>query len=90
MVCISRPYHLTFFKSCLPQILLDPFLNTFTQLLLIVSRGIPIRLPTSADFTSHTPTLPFNLEVQFVCQCASAAETYGSTTTLQCTDLLNA
>ena len=24
-ICLSRPYHLKFLKSCLPQILLDPF-----------------------------------------------------------------
>ena len=27
-VCLSRPYHFKNFKGCLPQILLDPFLNT--------------------------------------------------------------
>ena len=32
MVCTSRPNHLKFFKGCLPQILLGPFLNTFTQI----------------------------------------------------------
>ena len=29
MVCLSRPYHFEFFKSCLPQILLGPFQNTW-------------------------------------------------------------
>ena len=28
MVCQSRPYHFNFFKGCLPQSSLDPFLNT--------------------------------------------------------------
>ena len=28
MVCQSRPYHFKFFKGCLPQSSLDPFLNT--------------------------------------------------------------
>ena len=32
--CLGRPYHFEFFKSCLPQILLGPFLNTLTQILL--------------------------------------------------------
>ena len=27
---LGRPYHFTFFKGCLPQILLGPFLNTLT------------------------------------------------------------
>ena len=37
MVCLSRPwsrpYHFKFFKSCLPQILLGPSLNTMSQIL---------------------------------------------------------
>ena len=33
MVCLSRPYHFKFFKGCLPQILLGPFLNTLNQIL---------------------------------------------------------
>ena len=28
----SRPYHMKFFKGCLPQILLGPFLNTLTHI----------------------------------------------------------
>ena len=28
----NRPYHFNFFKGCLPQILLGPFLNTLTHL----------------------------------------------------------
>ena len=28
LVCLGKPYHFTFFKDCLPQILLSPFLNT--------------------------------------------------------------
>ena len=32
VVCWGRPYHFKFFKGCLPQILLGPFLNTLTQL----------------------------------------------------------
>ena len=28
MVCLGRPYHFKFFKGCLPQILLGPFLST--------------------------------------------------------------
>ena len=34
MVCLSRPYHFKFFKGCLPQILLSPFLNTLTHIFL--------------------------------------------------------
>ena len=30
MVSLGRPYHFKFFKSCPPQILLGPFLNTLT------------------------------------------------------------
>ena len=32
MVCLGRPYHFRFFKGCLPQIILGPFLNTLTHL----------------------------------------------------------
>ena len=37
MVCLSKPYHFKFFKSCLPQILLGPFLNTLTHIKLIMN-----------------------------------------------------
>ena len=32
MVCLSKQYSFKFFKGCLPQILLDPLLNTLSQL----------------------------------------------------------
>ena len=32
-ICGRQPYHFSFFKHCLPQILLGPFLNTLTQIL---------------------------------------------------------
>ena len=37
MVCLGlgRPYPLKFLKGCLPQILLAPFLNTLTHLLVL-------------------------------------------------------
>ena len=31
-VCLSKPYHFKFFKGCLPQILLGPFLNTLAHM----------------------------------------------------------
>ena len=31
MVCLSRPYHFNFFKGCLLETLLGPFLYTLTQ-----------------------------------------------------------
>ena len=33
MVCWGRPCHFKFFKDCLPQILLGPFLNTLSHLI---------------------------------------------------------
>ena len=42
---LSRPYPLKFFKDCLPQNLLHPFLNTLSQILLEVLqilRGVEI------------------------------------------------
>ena len=38
MVYLSRPYPFKFFKNCLPQILLGPFLNNLSQLKLILTR----------------------------------------------------
>ena len=32
MVCLGRPYHFNFFKGCLLQILLGPFLNTLNHI----------------------------------------------------------
>ena len=37
MVCLSRPYPFKFFKGCLPQILLRPFLNILFQIPLWVT-----------------------------------------------------
>ena len=34
MVCLGRPYPFNFFKGCLPQILLGPFLNTLSHITL--------------------------------------------------------
>ena len=34
MVCLNRPYPFKFFKGCLRQILLGPFLNTLLQMIL--------------------------------------------------------
>ena len=33
---LSRPYPFKFFKGCLPQILLGPFLNTCSYLLVVI------------------------------------------------------
>ena len=33
MVCLGRPYHIQFFKGCIPHILLGTFLNTLTHLM---------------------------------------------------------
>ena len=35
MVCLSRPYPFNFFKGCLPQVLLVPFLNTCSHILFV-------------------------------------------------------
>ena len=32
MVCLNRQYHFSFFKDCLPQILLSSFLNTLSHM----------------------------------------------------------
>ena len=37
MVCLNRPYSFKFFKGCLPQISLGPFLNTLSHMKLSFS-----------------------------------------------------
>ena len=37
--CLGRQYHFKFFKGCLPQILLGPFLTTLTQILILTQHG---------------------------------------------------
>ena len=34
VVCLARPYHFKFFKGCLPQILLGPFLDILPHITL--------------------------------------------------------
>ena len=31
-ICLSRPYPFKFFKNCIPQIFLGPFLNTLSHM----------------------------------------------------------
>ena len=38
---LGRPYHFKFFKGCLPQILLGPFLNTLSHVKMAAFRLIP-------------------------------------------------
>ena len=45
--CLSWPYPFPFFKGCLPQILLDPFLNTLSHITLIDSLVIWIVIVVS-------------------------------------------
>ena len=40
MVCLSRSYHVKYFKGCLPRILLGPFLSTLSQITLQAVAGI--------------------------------------------------
>ena len=39
MVQLSRLYHVKFFKGCVPQILLGPFLSTLIHLLVTIKKG---------------------------------------------------
>ena len=52
IVCLSRPYHFKFFKGCLPQILLGPFLNTLTELSLLILLRLTHFIPL---VSFHTP-----------------------------------
>ena len=53
--CLGRPYHFNFFKACLPQILLGPFLNTLTHLPttgILNPKGLTFvgKIPANIDF----------------------------------------
>ena len=39
MICLSKPYNFKFFKGCLPQIYLGPFLNTLFHLLILTENS---------------------------------------------------
>ena len=40
LVCLSTPYHFKFFKGCLPQVLLGPFLNILNHMLFILTLSL--------------------------------------------------
>ena len=67
MVCLGRPNHFKFFKGCLPQILLSPFLNTLSQIIhhQIISKPLCFSR-TSFQKTSLHSKLP-----QHLLQCPS-------------------
>ena len=52
MVCWDRPFHFNFFKGCLPQILLDLFLNTLPQIL--YSSNLSVSNKFLVSFTHKT------------------------------------
>ena len=67
---LGRLYHFKFFKGCLPQILLGPFLNTLTHLffyalhpkiLLIQDRVIKSNLGPNSNFLQNLSTCHWNL-----------------------------
>ena len=61
MVCLSRPYQFKFFKGCLPQISLGPFLNTLSHLWLRVSKWLK-----SEAHSEPYPTSNMELYVKLV------------------------
>ena len=63
MVYPSRPYHFKFFKGYLPQILLCPFLNTLTQLLLKTTTLLTISPSNSASMPIFTPINHWAIQV---------------------------
>ena len=57
MVCLGRPYHFHFFKGCLPQILLGPFLNTLSQILVDIPSTRSNALKPSSESHDSDDTL---------------------------------
>ena len=55
MVYLERPCHIKFFKGCLPQILLGPFLNTFFLFLAI---SFPLKSPSDFIFLVYSSNHP--------------------------------
>ena len=62
----SRPYPIKFFKGCLPQILLGPFLNTWAQICL--SKDVR-QSPKYASAFPLTPTPPALLHLNHHLKC---------------------
>ena len=59
MVCLSRLHHFKFFKGCLPQIFLGPFLNTLTRIMnafISYLKNIYIFTPNSIKYFNFTLT----------------------------------
>ena len=61
-VCLGRPYHFKFFKSCLTQILLGPFLNTLSQLRLVLISELTDDIKRVAQFSNDDFSSPQKLE----------------------------
>ena len=67
MVCLARPYPFKFFKSCLPQILLGPFLNTFTHM--ITSSSYDPNSKIKFNESKHIPSLSLSQIIHFNTVC---------------------
>ena len=53
---LSGPYHFKFFKGCIPQILLNPFLNTFMSLFL----EVPLLSGKTIEILASSEIMPFD------------------------------
>ena len=53
---LSGPYHFKFFKGCIPQILLNPFLNTFMSLFL----EVPLLSGKTIEILASSGIMPFD------------------------------
>ena len=83
MVCLSRPYHFKFFKGCLPQISLGPFLNTLSQISLsrlvsLVTRLSELLMECFSCYLSCWKILIVNSEEINVLLCTYLQICYGN------------
>ena len=66
MVLLGRPYHFKFFKDCLPQILLGPFLKTLTHIVFLMLNGVhtsnPVESLNPSDITTVRWSTSFSKE----------------------------
>ena len=71
-VCLGRSYHFRWYKGCLPQILLGPFLNTLTKCFILKINSIEIRNTTEVDLLGLTINykMKFDADIDKLCKTA--------------------
>ena len=70
MVCWGKPYLFKFFKCCLPQTLLGPFLNTLSHILLFwIVFSFPIAAVSKSDWCGNDSCFILSVCRKYFDQC---------------------